>query len=530
MKNRLWPWAASVLTGLLLGFAYPPFEQAWLIWIALVPLICALWFRSGVRHPWKNFLHGYVAGLVFFWIVFFWLTEVTGLGWFLLAFYMALYVGVWGWFVGSVACPEKSCRGRIGASAPWISSWTNLRLAASGAAAWVGLEWIRGVLFTGFGWNGLGVALFEQTAMIQIADITGVGGISFLIALANQILVITVRRFFIEVGGMRIRPHYDFTITVSLIAASFAYGVHHYYKEPAPSYPLKVAAIQPNIPQDEKWDPAFEERILQTYRRQTEVAALSEPQLLIWPEAATPKPALNDELLAEEVLGVAATSNADFLFGTVYYDSFGGYNSAALISPAGGGQIYNKIHLVPFGEYIPFRHSFPLFAWVVGDLVPSDFDAGLEPAVLDLSRAPVRIAPLICFEDTLGELTRRFVLRGAQLLVVLTNDGWFRESAGSRQHLANCVFRSVETRRPMVRAANTGVTAFIDPLGRVREQLESETGSTFIEGFLTGVVPVPLAPPRTFYLGHGELFSMICLFGALLAAQIYLVTSRRLPA
>ncbi|MFY8215450.1 MAG: apolipoprotein N-acyltransferase, partial [Chthoniobacterales bacterium] len=160
----------------------------------------------------------------------------------------------------------------------------------------------------------------------------------------------------------------------------------------------------------------------------------------------------------------------------------------------------------------------------------ADFDAGVEPAVLDLSRVPLRIAPLICFEDTLGELTRKFVARGAQLLVVLTNDGWFRESAGSRQHLANSIFRCVENRRPMVRAANTGVTAFIDPLGRVTEQLESEDGNTFIEGFLSGTIEVPTTPALTFYTRHGEIFSVVCVFAALIAIQIHLVTSRRLTA
>lgn len=528
--NRIWPWAASILSGGLLGLAYPPFEQDWLIWIALVPLICALWFREH-RSPLGHFLHGYVAGLVFFWIAFFWLTEVTEPGWFILSFYLAIYFGVWGWFAGTVVCPQRivnvdTTHNRL----PWMNSWTNLRLAASGAAAWVGLEWVRGELFTGFGWNGLGVALFEQTALIQIADFAGVGGISFLVALANLIAVITVRRFFIEVGKMRIRPHYDFTVTIALIAVAFSYGVHHYYKPKALSVPLKIAAIQANIPQNVKWDPAFEEHILQTYRRQTEVAVLAKPDLLIWPEASTPRPALNDESLTREVSEIAASANADFLFGTVYYDAFGGYNSAVLINPFGGAQVYNKIHLVPFGEYVPFRHSFPLFAWLVGDQVPADFAAGIEPAVLDLSRMPVRIAPLICFEDTLGELTRHFVLRGAQLLVVLTNDGWFRESAGSRQHLANSIFRTIENRRPMVRAANTGVTAFIDSLGRVEQQLSTADGNTFIEGFLSGTVGVPAHPVRTFYSDHGELFSVVCLFAALIAIQVHLVTSRRLTA
>lgn len=527
--NRLGAAAAAVATGLLLGLAYPPFEQGWLVWIAFVPLICAVWFRrdaSALGH----FVLGYVAGLVFFWISLFWLTEVTGPGWFVLAFYLALYPAVWAAFVGVVVRPDRrEVPGAAEKNQPWMNSWTNLRLAASGAAAWVGLEWLRGELFTGFGWNGLGVALFEQMALVQIADITGVGGVSFLVAMVNLVLVITVRRFLLEVGRMRIRPHYDFTLTIALVAVAFSYGVHHYYAEPPASIPVRVAAVQANIPQDEKWDPAFEEHILRVYRQQTEIALLSNPDLLVWPEAATPRPALNTAGLVDEVQAIAVDAGVDFLFGTVYYDAFGGYNSAVLIQPGGGAQVYNKIHLVPFGEYVPLRHSFPLFAWIVGDLVPADFDAGLEPAVLELGRVPVRIAPLICFEDTLGELNRGFIQRGAQLIVVLTNDGWFRESAGSRQHLANSVFRAIESRRPMLRAANTGVTAVIDPLGRVIEQLD-DNGNTFIEGFMTATIDVPERGGLTFYTRHGELFSMICLFGALLAALVWVHKSRRLVA
>jgi apolipoprotein N-acyltransferase len=142
--------------------------------------------------------------------------------------------------------------------------------------------------------------------------------------------------------------------------------------------------------------------------------------------------------------------------------------------------------------------------------VPDDFDAGDEFTVFDLSHDRGRIAPLICFEDTIGELTRRFVLNGADLLVTVTNDGWFKESAGSHQHLANAIFRCVETRRPMARAANTGVTCFVNDLGRVTQILRDERGSTFEEGTLAGEVNIATDPPLTFYVRHGELFAKIC--------------------
>jgi apolipoprotein N-acyltransferase len=164
--------------------------------------------------------------------------------------------------------------------------------------------------------------------------------------------------------------------------------------------------------------------------------------------------------------------------------------------------------------------------------VPGDFKAGKEYTVFNLTNADVQVAPLICFEDTIGELTRRFVLPtetnpGANLLVDITNDGWFLHSAGSHQHLANAIFRCVETRRPLVRAANTGVTCFVNQFGRVTQVLRDETGSTFIEGVLTGEIKVPMEHELTFYMRHGELFAKSCAAITLLAILAASVIRRR---
>ncbi len=543
MKS-FWPWLLAALSGVLLALCYPPFDQGWLCWIALTPLTAALWLSSsaGRWQPLRLAGLGYTMGLVFFWMSLHWITEVTTLGWFVFAFYLALFPAAWALFVGIVARPTAG-------PAPFLHSSTNLRLAVIGAVGWTGIEWVRGTLFTGFGWNSLGVALWQNTALLQIADFAGVGGVSFLIVMVNLTAVLTVRRLTLEVGHVRIRPHYDFTLTLALVALAFTYGVRHFYRPPVPSVPLKVAAIQANIPQDQKWDPVFERRIMEIYRQQSEAAIALEPDLLVWPEAATPQALLNNLDMQREATALLEKHGGPFLLGTVHFTTNQAFNSAVLLQPDGDVQLYNKIHLVPFGEYVPFRETFPLFAWAVGDQVPSDFDAGTETRVLDatpkpmrnpghipflpasialdFARHPVRIAPLICFEDTLGDLTRHFAARGAQLLVTLTNDGWFRESAGSRQHLANSVFRAAETKLPMVRVANTGVTCFIDHLGRITETLRSADGSTFIEGFLFGTVQVPLDPQKTFYTRHGDLFALVCFFGSLVALQVHLFTARR---
>ena len=196
------------------------------------------------------------------------------------------------------------------------------------------------------------------------------------------------------------------------------------------------------------------------------------------------------------------------LLGSIDVEDRAVYNAALLVSGSGQQmQVYHKLHLVTFGEYVPLRQ---LFGAVASYWVPSDFDFGKEHTVFHLTRSDVLVAPLICFEDTIGDLARQFVLRGANLFVDVTNDGWFLHTAGSQQHVANAVFRCVETRRPMVRAANTGVSCFINELGRVTEVLRDETGSTFTEGVLTGDADVPTEGRLTFYTQHGEVFTHAC--------------------
>jgi len=163
----------------------------------------------------------------------------------------------------------------------------------------------------------------------------------------------------------------------------------------------------------------------------------------------------------------------------------------------------------------------------VGKKVPYDFDPGKGPALLNLSVKPIKLGPLICFEDTLGDLTRRSAKLGAQLLMTLTNDGWFEHSVATRQHLANAQLRTVETGLPMVRVADTGISCVIDRFGRIRQELRGKDGSPFIEGILQADVQVPLTPEPTFYTLHGDLFAHGCLALTIAASLASFLSSRR---
>lgn len=445
---------------------------------------------------------GYVAGASFFLSAFYWLITVHVIGWIAISLYLALFFAFWGWVTGCFFTERD-----------FLSSRKNLGIALFCSATWVAQEWVRGWLFSGFGWNGLGVALYKQLVFIQIAEFTGVAGLSFLVILCNLIAVITVRRFMGEIARKKIRAHLDFSFTMVIIALVFAFGLSKIlHQHRAPTTEIKVAAVQANIPQYQKIDQQFADEIASRYINLSRAGLAFKPDLLIWPESAVPAGGMFATKEAQDfVKSFVADNDTNFLLGTDDFDEKGDYNAAVLLTNRGRNlQSYHKIHLVPFGEFIPFRHSFPLFAWIAGDLVPGDFNAGTECTVLETSNPQLRIGPLICFEDTLGDLTRGFVLNGANLLVNLTNDGWFLHSAAAEQHLANAVFRSVETRRPLIRVANTGVTCFINLLGQQAQSLRAADGSSFTQGVLTGEIPIPLKPEMTFYVRYGDLFAQTC--------------------
>jgi apolipoprotein N-acyltransferase len=549
---QVWPWLAAIFSGLLYTGCFAPFNFTWLCWIALTPLIAAVWFSGeDTRHRWlRNLVLGYVAGLTFFWTAFSWLTTVTVLGWFVLQFYMAIYFALWAWFCGLLQPREKKAEpgsakwDRMLAQArgtaalprsPWTKSTNNLLLAFLLAVGWVTQEWLRGWVFSGFGWNGIGVALHENWPLIQIAEFTGVAGLSFMVAFANVIAITTVFRLILEARTHSVRPHFDLTLTLAAIVGILTFGLRA-TQISQPTKPFRVAAVQSNVPQNQKFDPQFTSRIFERFRRLSEIALRSDPSsdLLIWPESAMPGPVLADRESNQFVMDLARSAESDLLLGTIDDENGDVYNAALLVSDGGEQvQVYRKLHLVPFGEFIPGRHRVPLLSRIVGDQVPGDFKAGKDYTIFELTNSDVYVAPLICFEDTIGELARRFVLPtettpGANLLVDITNDAWFLQSAGSHQHLANAVFRCVETRRPMLRAANTGVTCFVNQFGRVTQILRDDTGSTFTEGVLTGEVKVPTEHELTFYTRHGELFAKVCAALTLLAIGVGLLRRRKL--
>ena len=521
--QKSWPWLAAALSGVLLTLCFPPWNQPQLIWVALLPLIAALWSIPAGASRWKAPLLGYTAGIVFFPSTFYWFSELAGLfdspGLLglplLLGVYLALYPAAWAWLV---ATPPE--RGNTNAG----SSLKNIVFAVRAACAWVALDWLRGWLFTGFGWNSPGIALHENLALIQIADLFGVHGITFVIIFTSMIIALVARRVLLT-ASLRELPNLrgELMTAILLVGLSVSYGVRSVVQfSTKGTIPLRVLAVQPNIPQEEKFETQEEDGVLKKIDSLMQVVSAIQPpaDLVLWPEAATPRGMFADEANHEFTMRQREQANAPLLLGTlepVPSEPEGSgemqeYNSAVLINSADSPlQSYRKRHIVPFGEFLPLREWLP--RWV-RMLVPGDLAPGKDENLLFLEKPALRIGALVCFEDSLARETRALVNAGAQVLVNITNDSWFGSGAATMQHLANAKFRAVETRLPLVRCANTGETCAVDALGRIDQRLIA-----FTEGVDTFMVNAPSNPWRTVYSRFGDLWIAACGLTALVLAR-----------
>jgi apolipoprotein N-acyltransferase len=514
--------------------------------VALIPLLLAIWLTAGrARRPWvRGAQLGYLAGVLFFAGSLSWLAELAplyGIIWMrgiplLVALFLALYPALFGAFA-AVFCEERDADQ---ARRRWLRSSRNLGIAALTGAAWVSTEVLRENLFPHFGWNKLGVALHAELVLTQVADLVGVGGLSWLVAHLNAIGALTLRRFWHEFGLARLRAHWDFTLSVALVGGVVVYGGARLFSGPPAkgvgTTDLLVAVVQPNVPQQVRFHRENHPVIREKLKRLHEFATVLTPDLVLWPEAAIPGGIFADDEAFDFASGLAEAANAVLITGTEATNPGPGrdeatqrspdaalwHNSVAMLDPrAKQVDVYDKQRLVPFGEYLPLR-GFPPMEWIAGALIESDFAPGAGARVFRTAQPAMTYGPLICFEDTVAELARAQVRAGARLLVNVTNDGWFGTSAAAEQHLANARMRSVETARPMVRCGNTGYSVVIDRMGRVEQLVRP-----FVEGMNVRKVTVPPLPSQeTLFVRWGAWWEGICCGVA--AVAVTFSVSRRL--
>ncbi|MBI4970908.1 MAG: apolipoprotein N-acyltransferase [Candidatus Omnitrophica bacterium] len=491
-----------IVGGLILSLAYPRFDFWPLAWIAIVPL----WiFIDSAPNRWMALLGTFLFSFTFFAISIHWLRFVTLFGWAFVVCLETFFFTVMG-FLAWIILHRRPCK---------VCFFDNISLLFILPALWVLAEWGRSEIpVLGFGWNLLSFSQTEYLNLIQFAKLTGAYGVSFLVALGNAFFFLLWRlmtaygsplRRFLILGAA-------FAIVIGIFVGTTRYGIATLAQPVDKGTALRVSMIQGDIAQEEKWDPKYRNVILQKYLKLTELASYDGPDLIVWPEAAYPG---YYNLDREGFLAQAVDkSNIHLIFGalTALSDKLF-YNSAYLLS--GEGQVlsrYDKMRLVPFGEYMPF-HSvlFPLDG-LAQKMGVSDFSEGDESKLfhIPLKTGEASIGPLICFENTLQDFVRKLAWKGADVLCVITNDAWFRESSAPYQHLDASIFRAIETGRWVIHCANTGVTAFVSPKGEVTDRVKDPKGhELFVMGGITR--PVYLSRESTPYLQFGYLFPYIAL-------------------
>ena len=493
-------------SGLFLPLSFPKSDLGLLAWIALVPLHWALDGKSKTQAFWIGWLSGTIAftGMMA-WVV----TAMNTYGkvplvisyglMLLLTAYLGLYVGLYS------------------AGAVWFRTLIPRYGLFAVPCLWVTLELIRTYVLSGLPWGLLGYSQYRQIEVIQIADHMGVYGVSFLIVLVNVALAEFLSWLMPLFRGFRPAklPWELVAMAALLVTLSWEYGLGTLSGAPFSDIPrssISVGVVQPNVDQAVKWDTAYREETLARFDRLTEQLGRA-TDLVIWPEAATPFVFEREPVYQLQLIALANRAQAPILFGSPalrFYPDRRPYllNSAYLLSP--DGQLlgrYDKHHLVPFGEYIPFKSSLLFFLDKLVEGI-GDFEAGPGPTILTLTPKPrsaaagmagttprpVKFGVAICYEVIFPNLVRQFAANGAEFLVTVTNDAWFGPSSAPSQHFAMVVFRSVENHLAFARAANTGISGFIDPFGRIVEATPIFTEQA-VTGYDAGLAPAYVLQP-----------------------------------
>jgi apolipoprotein N-acyltransferase len=566
---------AALASGGGIALLFPPFHAGDLVWVVFIPLLVALWTLDAKRRKRIAALLGFLTGLAFFLPNLAWLRSVSDAGWVALALYLALFPAAWAVFAATLGNPWRkpaplSADGHIvrmplpeEEGGRWAVSFRSLRFAFACAAVWTGLEWLRGWLFTGFGWNTLGVAFHETPVIAQAADLFGALGLSILPIFLQAVIVQAGRRLAAGARAGKLRPHFDFGLAALLMAVVASYGIYRLGTVgKGESIRFKALLVQLNIPQEasrQLWSATdihvgYEDetlgalaKIAEDDQKRLEDAMgkgdeggidLKTPDWIIWPETALTSRLLRTDD-GEWAMGMENRITLDRIREAGEFTMVmglneiegeavdGGYlekhdarvwNSLVVMPPDGSLATFRKRHLVIFGEYIPLVESLPFLAKIyeqqAGVEYGGAFSKGesLEPVMADIRGEKVGLIPSVCFEDSVARLLRKFVRGGPQMIVNVTNDGWFKASPGAAQHFANARFRAIELRRPMLRCANTGVSAAITATGLTihpdggsrLQELRDEKGSHFTRGHLLAEIDIPKNPPLTLYAVIGD--------------------------
>lgn len=474
--------------------SFPNFEISALAWLAFAPLLFVI--RNSA--PARSFIFSCVTGAIFFAGALYWLTYVTKLGYFVLILYLSLFFGLFGLLSNMFFRKFENSR-------------LSFLLCIILPSLWVVVEFLRGRLFTGFPWGILGYTQYKNPLIIQIADITGAYGVSFLIVMVNFVLFSWLSALIKK--ECKNGPLFESAALCVILVLCAGYG-HFSLKKEAAGPELRLAAVQGGIEQFKKWDPAYKDYIMDRYETLTKEAAKDGADLIVWPETAIPG-FINEDDIRIRLLKLMDETKIPLFSGAVTCEREAGkdyfFNSAVLFSPdAAARRRYDKIHLVPFGEYIPFESEIPFFRRLINKEI-GGYTKGEDFTIFEITKeneGPREYAALICFEDIFPELARRFAAKGADFLINITNDAWFGESSEQLQHAQASVFRAVENRLGVIRAANNGFSCYISPQGVIEDYIGLGGGSIYEKGAKT--FNLKTGKGGSFYTAYGDVFAYAC--------------------
>ncbi|MEO5803336.1 MAG: apolipoprotein N-acyltransferase [Verrucomicrobiota bacterium] len=522
LRSRYW---LALIAGLMLAAAFPKFSIAGFAWVAPgVILLCGIG-KTGRQQFWM----GYVAGLAHFLTSLYWLLFIPFpagaiAAWLALSGYLAFYTAIWVWLCWKIftkltaRCLVDNGDQNFSLGTIFLrTTWRQRTIwSLSCAVIWVALEMTMARVFGGFPWNFLGTTQYKLVPLIQIASITGVYGISFLLVWFSISLC--------SAGMLLVqRPQpsraWSGEIILPALATAILFAVGYKPPDHEGSVPkLKVALVQPSIPQTLIFDPSQNETRFEKIIQLSENALAENPDVLIWPEASVPP--LTEENF-QTITNMIVSHHVWMIFGaddSETKETSDGqrrtnfYNSSFLFSPDGKmAATYRKQHLVGFGEYIPLERWLPFMKWFTP--IEGGFTPGAGPVPFQIESPRAKTSVLICFEDAFPHYAREHVETDTDFLLNLTNDGWFGKSAAQWQQAVDALFRAVENGLPLVRCTNNGLTCWIDKRGRLRKIFQGESGDVYGPGFLLAEIPL-LSPGEkrtpTFYQKHGDWFGWSC--------------------
>lgn len=497
----------AVISGSILVLCFPKPDLFLMAWIALVPFLLSLYNKG----PKQAFMAGIFLGIPYFFGTLYWIyhsiNHYGGISFpasisivILLCLYLSIYPGIFA-FLFSLTIRK-----------------TQLPALLIAPVFWVVLEFLRTYVFTGFPWSSIGYSQYQFLTIIQIADITGIYGVSFLVLAVNGALA----DLFLLKQRTKDMPLFPLSYTVigfvllaALVISTVIYGQMRLGEERNGSR-IRASIIQGNIEQDRKWIPEYQDAVIATYKELSLKAAEDSPSIIIWPETAVPFFFMTDKKYSGDLVAFQNQLNSYLLFGSILVkgkqdNRYLLSNSAVVLDESGKATYtYDKIHLVPFGEYVPLQK----ILFFINKLVVGIGDYAHGNHYLRAETPSGAFAPLICYEIIFPGLVRKFYTTGGDYMVNITNDAWFGETSGPYQHFSMAVLRAVENRKPVVRAANTGISGFIDSNGRI----VSRTG-LFQKAILTEEVKTDST--ISFYTKYGDLFSYGCIvFSVILLANL----------